>query len=420
MPTPARSANAAEVLRAVLRHGPIPRSRIAELSGLSPATVTRLYPPLAARGLLRELDAGDGEGGGERGDGAPVLGRPRIPVDLDVAGWAVLGVHLGVRRSVFGALDLRGRLLGEVEIEHADTAPDAVIGRAAAYLRTLRERVAGRRRVLGLGVICGGRVDPEAGVLEEHRGLGWREVDLRAEFARRTGLQVCVDEHVRAMAAAESLFGRARQARSLGYLYVGNAVGFAYAADGAVHRGARSAAGDLAHLPLGLAAASEAPLEAPSGTALEQAPDDAPADTPCTCGVPGCLLALAGERGVARRAARLGIVPAARFELVLEAARAGDGRAERLLRDRAGVVGTAAAILSGILDPELIVVAGGGLTDASEYLSDLYAAARRRAPGLAPAAIAATAFGSRLDAVAAASVVIDRVVRDPLAVRAPR
>ena len=348
-----------------------------------------------------------------------MLGRPRIPVDLDVAGWAVLGVHLGVRRSVFGALDLRGRLLGEVEIEHADTAPDAVIGRAAAYLRTLRERVAGRRRVLGLGVICGGRVVPETGVLEEHRGLGWREVDLRAEFARRTGLPVWVDEHVRAMAAAESLFGRARQARSLGYLYVGNAVGFAYAADGAVHRGARSAAGDLAHLPLGLAAASEAPLEAPSETTLKEAPDDAP-DTPCTCGVPGCLLALAGERGVARRAARLGIVPEARFELVLEAARAGDGRAERLLRDRAGVVGTAAAILSGILDPELIVVAGRGLTDASEYLPDLYAAARRRAPGLAPAAIAATAFGPRLDAVAAASVVIDRVVRDPLAVRAPR
>jgi len=393
MPTPVRAANAAAVLRTVLLHGPVPRSRIAELSGLSPATVTRLYPLLAERGLVREL---------EGPDSGQTLGRPRVPVDLDVPGWAVLGVHIGVRRSIFGLLDLRGRLLGAGELEHEETSPEAVIG----YLRSLHARSAGRRRVLGLGVISGGRVDAETGVLEEHPGLGWRDVDLRAEFARRTRLPVFVDEHVRAMASAESLFGRARSARSLGYLYVGNLPGFAYSADGAVHRGSRAAAGEITHLPLGLAPVADG--------------------EPCTCGSRGCILALAGERGVAERAVSLGVVPEANIDLVLKAARAGDERADRLLRARARNVGAAIAVLLGVLDPELFIVAGRGFTEAAEYLPDLHVGARERlrvggdGGGDVPVAIVPTAFGAQVNAVAAASVVIDRVVRDPLGARVPR
>ncbi len=381
MPTTARAANAAAVLRAVLLHGPVPRTRIAELSGLSPATVTRLYPLLAERGLLRELD---------EPDAAQTLGRPRVPVDLDASGWAVLGVHLGVRRSAFGLLDLRGRLLGAAELEHEDPAPGPVIDQACARLRSLLARAAGPRRVLGLGVITGGRVDTETGVLDVQPGLGWRDVDLRGEFGRRTGLPVFVDEHVRAMASAESLFGRAKQARSLGYLYVGNVLGFAFVADGAVHRGAHAAAGEVTHLPLGLGPPTDAE------------------PSPCSCGTRGCFLAFAGERAVAGRAVRLGVVPEPSIDLVLKAARAGDDRADRLLRERSRGVGAAVSLLSGILDPELFVVAGSGLTEAAEYLPE------------APAAIVPTAFGPHVNAVAAASLVIDRVVRDPLGVRAPR
>jgi predicted NBD/HSP70 family sugar kinase len=449
MPTSARAASAAAVLRAVLLHGPVPRSRIAELSGLSPATVTRLFPLLADRGLLREL--GEPEAG-------QTLGRPRVPVDLDVSGWAVLGVHIGVRRSVFGLLDLRGRLLAAGESEHEDSSPEAVIAQAGARLRAMGERVAGRRRVLGLGVITGGRVDVEGGRLEEQPGLGWHDVDLRAAFARRTGLPVFVDEHVRAMATAEGLFGRARQAGSLGYLYVGNTLGFAYSADGAVHRGSRAAAGEIAHLPLGLRPLAAArtrnavptPLAAgaslvrtagsplladPSLTRFPFAHIDtdadldagleadilAPADlAPCVCGARDCFLSLAGERGVTERAVDLGLVPEPRIDLVLKAARAGDELADRLLRDRARNVGAAIAVLLGVLDPELFIVAGRGLTDATEYLPDVRAGARERLRGELPVPIVPTAFGGQVNAVAAASVVIDRVLRDPLAVRVPR
>jgi predicted NBD/HSP70 family sugar kinase len=106
------------------------------------------------------------------------------------------------------------------------------------------------------------------------------------------------------------------------------------------------------------------------------------------------------------------VVPEPSIDLVLKAARAGDDRADRLLRERSQGVGAAVSVLSGILDPELFVVAGAGLTEAAEYLPEAHAAA--------PAAIVPTVFGPHVNAVAAASLVIDRVVRDPLAVRVPR
>ena len=385
MPTTVRAANAAAVLRAVLRTRPGTAHPHRRISGLSPATVTRLYPLLAERGLLRELD---------EPDAAQTLGRPRVPVDLDASGWLRSACTSACDAAPSDVLDLRGRLLDAAELEHEDPAPGPVIDQACVRLRSLLARAAGPRRVLGLGVITGGHVDAETGLLDVQPGLGWRDVDLRGEFGRRTGLPVFVDEHVRAMASAESLFGRAKQARSLGYLYVGNVLGFAFVADGTVHRGANAAAGDVTHLPLGLGPPADAE------------------PCPCSCGTHCCFLAFAGE-SVDRRAGRAPrAVPEPSIDLVLKAARAGDERADRLLRERSQGVAAAVSVLSGILDPELFVVAGRGLTEAPEYLP--------ATPAPATAAIVPTAFGPHVNAVAAASLVIDRVVRDPLGVRVPR
>lgn len=49
------SRTAATVLRSVLEHGPVARSTIAHLTGLSAATVTKQYAELAERGLVRVI-----------------------------------------------------------------------------------------------------------------------------------------------------------------------------------------------------------------------------------------------------------------------------------------------------------------------------------------------------------------------------
>lgn len=121
-----REANAATVLRTVLDHGPVARRTIADLSGLSPAAVSRQCTDLVERGLVREL--------AER-EAVTRVGRPQIPVDLHTGasgGPVVGGVHIGVPSSTFGLVDLRGRLLARRTLPDDGTDPGAraQIGRA--------------------------------------------------------------------------------------------------------------------------------------------------------------------------------------------------------------------------------------------------------------------------------------------------
>ncbi|WP_188302020.1 hypothetical protein [Streptomyces sp. CBMA123] len=89
--------NAAAVVRTVLAHGPLPRHRIAELTGLSAGTVTRLTARLAAVEQLVELPGAPGP---------RETGRPPVPLDLPVSATAVVGVHTGLLRTTLGLVDV--------------------------------------------------------------------------------------------------------------------------------------------------------------------------------------------------------------------------------------------------------------------------------------------------------------------------
>ncbi|MGH3167338.1 MAG: hypothetical protein ACRDN0_15785 [Trebonia sp.] len=74
------------MLQAVLDHGPVARSTIARLVGVSPAAVTRLSADLATAGLLRESAA--------ETTGPKAAGRPHVPVEIDTSRRVALGLHI--------------------------------------------------------------------------------------------------------------------------------------------------------------------------------------------------------------------------------------------------------------------------------------------------------------------------------------
>ncbi|MEU6478179.1 ROK family protein [Streptomyces sp. NPDC047017] len=341
-----RDANAALVLRTVLDHGPVARSAVARLSGLSPAAVSRQATDLTGLGLLRELpDLAEG--------GA--VGRPQIPVDLNLGalgGPVAGGVHLGVPASTLALVDLRGRVLARRLVRHDGLAPDRLPAVLTGELRAFLGQHTGTRPLLGVGAALGGWVDPASGTVVRHDALGWRRRPLAAELADGLGgVPVRTDNHARAIAQSEILFGRPAARRSLVHLFVGNVVDAALGVAGVVHQGPGSAAGDVAHLPV---------------------PDST---VPCPCGRSGCLEATAANPAVAVTALRRGIVPEADAFLVVDAAAAGDRRADRLLRERARAVGRAVALLLDVVNPDLVVVTEHASLLNPEYLEEIRGAA---------------------------------------------
>lgn len=227
------------ILRSVLEHGPVARSTISRLTGLSPASVTDYCARFTERGLIREAAAPHRSGG---------VGRPHLPIDLDHSRFVVGGVHVAVPYTTVALLDLRGRVLAEKRLRHDRTEPGLVLANAADGIAALLAGARGRTP-LGIGVAAGGWVDPDSGTIVEHTLLGWRDVAVREAVGARTGLPVHVDGHARALVNGERLFGRARGSRSVLHLFAGNVVDAAFATHDQVHYGPRSQAGAIAHLP---------------------------------------------------------------------------------------------------------------------------------------------------------------------------
>lgn len=153
-----RRTSASVVLRSVLEHGPVARSTISRLTGLSPASVTDYCARFSELGLIRESAVP------RRSNG---VGRPHVPVDLDDSRFVVGGVHVAVPYTTVALLDLRGRVLARRELKHEHTAPEPVLARAAEALGALLDAAPGCRP-LGVGVAVGGWVDRDSGTVVEH------------------------------------------------------------------------------------------------------------------------------------------------------------------------------------------------------------------------------------------------------------
>ncbi|MFI5687066.1 ROK family protein [Streptomyces sp. NPDC051636] len=372
-----RRTSASVVLRSVLEHGPVARSTIARLTGLSPASVTDYCARFAELGIIREAAAP------RRSNG---VGRPHVPVDLDDSRFVVGGVHVAVPYTTVALLDLRGRVLARREVKHERTEPGWVLARAADGLATLLAGAPGTRP-LGIGTAAGGWVDRDSGTIVEHALLGWRDVAVREVLGAHTELPVHVDGHARALVNGERLFGRARGSGSVLHLFVGNVVDAAFATHDEVHYGPRSQAGAIAHLPV------------PGGT------------EPCDCGRTGCLQAELSERTLCRRAREAGIVDGTNPMHVVGAAAAGDAVAARLLVERARMIGRAARLLLDMLNPETVVVTEVGVIHREDCLTALREAVGADRSG----DVFPTSFPDSVLAVAGGSVVLDVLYRDPLA-----
>ncbi|WP_254898114.1 ROK family protein [Kitasatospora sp. NA04385] len=245
--------------------------------------------------------------------------------------------------------------------------------------------------MLGLGAVTGGAVDAERGVTVRHEPLGWREVPLRELLERATGLPVRVDNHARALAAAEVLFGDPAARRSMVQLFVGHVVDASISVAGTVHQGPPSVTGDGGHLPV------------PGSTAR------------CHCGRSGCLSVAASDDTLFEAATAQGVIARPDRGLLLAAVRSGDPRADALVRERARVVGGALALLADVVNPDLLV-----LTETFALADPVYLDAVRAEFALRShlhrdaSLLVAQRFGADALAVAACAPVLAELYARPL------
>ena len=133
-----QTSNDSAVLQAVLDHGPVARSTIARLAGLSPAAVTRLSAELMDAGLLCESP---------QAAGPKAVGRPHVPVEIGTSRGVACGLHITGRYSTLALLDLRGHVIAEERLPHElRTGPRRVLSQAASRVPGFLARSGGAAR----------------------------------------------------------------------------------------------------------------------------------------------------------------------------------------------------------------------------------------------------------------------------------
>ena len=282
----------------------------------------------------------------------------------------IAGVDIGGTNLRVGLVPFEGGPPQVVRQERTcqERGPAHVVARVVAMLRdTAREVASGG--VVGIGVGSPGPVDREAGVVLETPNPGWRNVPPRGLIGEATGLPAALDNDASCAASGEWWQGAGRGADRLIGLTPGTGIGGGIVIGGEIYHGASDAAGEVGHMSVDFAG------------------------RPCVCGSRGCVEAYASGPGIAASAAE-GLADGADSVLgaiadrddgrvtaltVCEAAAAGDGYATGVLAEAARILAVAVADLINLLNPDVIVIAGG-VTAAGEHLfGPLGLEVRRRA-----------------------------------------
>ncbi|GIV79538.1 ROK family protein [Litorilinea aerophila] len=331
-----KAENQRRLLLTLLRHQPISRVRLARCTGLSSTTVTHLTAPLLRAGIL--APAGTDQEAATEGAGRPPQALVLVPKSR-----LALGIHLGVRRAVVALSTLEAELVDQRVIPHPQgESPEGIL---AALADAAQELLAHHgitlpsERIVGVGVGASGLVEAESGVNVWAPALEWHHVPIAAILGQRLGLPVAVENNVRCMALAESLFGAGQGKRVLAFIYARMGVGAGLVVDGRIYRGAWHAAGEIGHWTV-----------LPHGGEL------------CRCGNRGCLETLISERALVAQSQQLAPAvvqgQADPLAAIFAAARTGHLPLRQMLAERAEYLGIALANLVNALNPELILLGG--------------------------------------------------------------
>jgi len=326
-----RSESRLSVLHAVLRAKEASRAEIAQVSGLSLATVTTVVSEFMAEGLFAE---------GTRIVGR--VGRPTLTVRLNPSRGYFVGVDMAETSLRVDVYDTALMPVGGHEIPWDDEAPSAIIDGIETLASTvLGEAGIDRTEVLGLGVCLPGLVQGTS-TTSIVPAWDWHTRDL-GMLRDRLGFPLVIENPLKAVATAELWFGRGADSSSFITVNLGTGVGAGIIVDHTMLRGATNSAGEWGHSLLMLDGRG------------------------CRCGRHGCVEAYIGAPGIWRTLREIdpshALAPVDNqfdFMVGLAAAEpdAQDATVEETIARTGYYLGSALADLVAVINPEAIVLTG--------------------------------------------------------------
>ncbi|WP_087483946.1 ROK family transcriptional regulator [Brachybacterium massiliense] len=239
MVTPS-AANGAQRLRrheavvsALLEHGTMSRTELAEITGYSQSSMTSSIRHLIRLGHVIETGRGRSTGG-----------RRRTLLEFDRRSVLLMILSVDAGHMVARQVDLSGTVHVQVRRKLDPEHPQAAVTAAVEALQNAAEAQSTCAIISMPGVVSADGDVSLAPALGASPGR--RLQDLVAEIS---GLHTIGENDVNLLALGESEDGAVRDGDDFGLIYVGDGIGGALVLNGQVRRGATGSAGEIGFLP---------------------------------------------------------------------------------------------------------------------------------------------------------------------------
>src|SRR4051812_4046619 len=316
-----RSTNERLLLDRLRGLGAASRAQLARESGLSKPTVSSALAALESAGLVREV-----------GTHVPERGRTAVLYAPDPAAGHVLGIDVGRSWLRVAVADLDGTVVARTDVRNQARSSAAM---ADLVVSTARQVVAGSDTAAGEVVHA---VVGTPGVYdEEHRRVryamhlpGWGRAGLFDRMREELGVPLEVHNDANLAALGEYTYGVAAGSRLFAYILIGTGLGMGVVSDGRLFTGAHGLAGEIGFLPWPGQQKPERLEDAVSGVAVVEA------------------------------ARRFGMSGQLTAKAVFDAARQGNDAAVKAVQLEGERIAHTVAAAAAVLDPDLVVLGGGG------------------------------------------------------------
>jgi glucokinase len=266
---------------------------------------------------------------------------------------AFLGIDIGGTNVKIGAIAPDGTMFDQRKIStNVHRPPEEVIADMTKTATDVRKLVESQgHTILSVGVGIPGSTDYVNGVckLLPNFPNGWKGVRIREQFEQHLQLPTFLINDVRAITLAEKLFGAGRTVSSMVMAAIGTGIGGGVVIDNELIFGKDGSAGEFGHINV-----------EPDGIL-------------CGCGSRGCLECYASGPAIAGFALRAlvqqnstlirdlvqGDYNKVTAAVVAKAAEQGDRIAQEILSTAGRYIGRAMAIVSVVMNPEMVVIGGG-------------------------------------------------------------
>jgi glucokinase len=328
-----RQTNAQVLLQLLRDKGPCSKADLVRASGLSAPSVTNVVATLISTGLVEAVGEGNSTGG-----------RPPDILRFKAEHRVVTGVEITRDTLRFLLTDLNGGQLArsETPIDRSQSTPRRICQQISKEVRKLlrdKKLMGNQLAMLTVGVPA--IVNVEEGTVVALSALqNWNDVPLGPMLTRQVKCRVVIDNDTNLAAQGEFHRGAAQGERDFVFVTIGEGVGAGIFLGGLIHRGSQWSAGEIGYLRV--PAVSRARPAIHTYGELEK-----------TLSASGILKSWRGRGQSSRIRSRV-----SHAADVWDLAAAGNGKAKRILKQRAAILADVILDLALILNPSLILLGG--------------------------------------------------------------